>query len=115
MFEAASTNHSGNDKADLKEYIDATFTGMSTYRSLVSSETLREENPENISLKDLTTVSICLHGALFYASLCYPVRRKGQGRHPWIFFGIQIYSLTVRSSSLLILFPKALSSTLRQT
>ena len=58
MFEAASTNDSGNDKADLKKYIDATFTGMSIYRSLVSAETLREENPENISLKGFTLVSV---------------------------------------------------------
>ena len=114
MFEAAYKDN-GEDKAALKQYIDPIFTGISIYRSLVPAETLRKENPENISLKDLTTVRICLHSTLSYTSLCYPVRRKGQGRHFWMFFGIQIYSLTVRSSSLLILFPKALSSTLRQT
>jgi salicylate hydroxylase len=57
MFEAASKD-TGNDKTDLRQYIDATFTGMSVYRSLVSAEALRKENPENISLKEVTTVSI---------------------------------------------------------
>ena len=56
MFEAASDD--GRDgKAGLKKYINATFTGMSIYRSLVSAETLRKENPENISLKEFTLVS----------------------------------------------------------
>jgi len=53
MFEAASKDNS-EDKADLKQYIDPTFTGMSIYRSLVSAETLRKENPENISLKEMS-------------------------------------------------------------
>ena len=57
MFETASKD-SGNDKADLKQYTDATFTGISIYRFLVSAETLRKENPENISLKEMTGVSI---------------------------------------------------------
>jgi len=50
MFEAASRD----EKADLKQYIDATFTGISIYRCLVPAETLRKENPENISLKEFT-------------------------------------------------------------
>ena len=62
MFEAASKDN-GNNKTDLKQYIDATFTGMSAYRSLVSAEALRKENPENISLKEFTVVRIPLHGA----------------------------------------------------
>ena len=57
MFEAASKDTS-NDRTDPKQYIDALFTGMSIYRSLVSAETLRKENPENISLSEVTTVSI---------------------------------------------------------
>ena len=57
MFEAAS-KHTGNDKTDLKQYIDATFTGLFLYRSLVSAEMLRKENPENLSLQEMTTVSI---------------------------------------------------------
>ena len=57
MFEAAS-NDNRDDKADLKKFVDAAFTGMSIYRSLVSAETLRKENPENISLKEFTLVSV---------------------------------------------------------
>ena len=57
MFETASKDN-GEDKADLKQYIDPTFTGISIYRSLVSAETLRKEDPENISLKDMLSVSI---------------------------------------------------------
>jgi salicylate hydroxylase len=57
MFEAASKDN-GDDKADLTQYIDATFTGLSIYRSLVPAETLRRENPENISLKEVMSVSI---------------------------------------------------------
>ena len=60
MFEAASaaSKDNGDDKADLKQYIDATFTGLFLYRSLFSAETLRKENPENISLKEMAGVSI---------------------------------------------------------
>ncbi|KAI9567709.1 hypothetical protein HD554DRAFT_2205351 [Boletus coccyginus] len=53
MFEAASKEN-GDNKADLKQYIDATFTGMTVYRSLVSAEVLGKESPENISLKEMT-------------------------------------------------------------
>ncbi|KAI9567712.1 hypothetical protein HD554DRAFT_2173113 [Boletus coccyginus] len=56
MFEAAS-KEDGNDEADLKQYIDATFTGMTVYRSLVSAEALRKENPENVSLGELMAYS----------------------------------------------------------
>ena len=57
MFEAAS-KYTSNDKTDLKQYVDATFTGLFLYRSLVSAEMLRKENPENLSLQEMTTVSI---------------------------------------------------------
>ncbi|KAH0831257.1 hypothetical protein J3R83DRAFT_13890 [Lanmaoa asiatica] len=53
MFESASEDDS-RDKTDLKQYIDATFTGKSVYRCLVSAETLKKENPENLSLKEMT-------------------------------------------------------------
>ncbi|KAF8558629.1 FAD/NAD(P)-binding domain-containing protein [Imleria badia] len=53
MFEAASKDN-GDERSDLKQYIDATFTGMCVYRALVSAETLRKENPENIALKEIT-------------------------------------------------------------
>jgi len=62
MFEVASKEN-GNDEADLKQYIDATFTGMTVYRSLVSAEALRIENPEHVSLGELMAVSIQLHCA----------------------------------------------------
>ena len=57
MFETASKDN-GEDKANLSQYIDPIFTGISIYRSLVSAETLRKENPENISLKEMSAVSI---------------------------------------------------------
>ena len=57
MFEAASKD-TGNDEADLKQYVDAVFTGMFVYRALVSAETLSKEDPENISLKEFTLVSV---------------------------------------------------------
>jgi salicylate hydroxylase len=53
MFGAASKDQ-GDDKTDMKQYIDATFTGISVYRSLISAEPLAKENPENPSLKELT-------------------------------------------------------------
>ncbi|KAF8133281.1 hypothetical protein EV363DRAFT_1448766 [Boletus edulis] len=53
MFEAASKDD-GEDKTDLKQYIDATFTGITIYRALVAQEVLRKENPEHISLKKMT-------------------------------------------------------------
>ena len=56
MFEAASKD-TGNDEADLTQYVDAIFTGMFVYRALVSTETLSKEDPENISLKEFTLVS----------------------------------------------------------
>ena len=62
MFEAASKDASV-DKPDLKQCIDAAFTGMSVYRSLVSTEMLRKENPENMSLKEVTVVRVQLHSA----------------------------------------------------
>ncbi|KAF8558565.1 FAD/NAD(P)-binding domain-containing protein [Imleria badia] len=56
MFEAAS-NDNEDGKTDLKQYIDATFTGMSVYRALISAETLGKENPENASLRDMIMYS----------------------------------------------------------
>ncbi|KAG6380306.1 hypothetical protein JVT61DRAFT_8415 [Boletus reticuloceps] len=56
MFEAASKDD-GEDKTDFKQYIDATFTGITIYRALVAQEVLRKENPEHISLKEMTAVS----------------------------------------------------------
>ncbi|KAI9567711.1 hypothetical protein HD554DRAFT_937014 [Boletus coccyginus] len=53
MFEAAAKEN-GDNKEDLNQYVDATFTGMTLYRSLVSAEMLGKENPENISLKERT-------------------------------------------------------------
>ncbi|KAH0831274.1 hypothetical protein J3R83DRAFT_13909 [Lanmaoa asiatica] len=53
MFETASEDDS-NEKTNLKQYIDATFTGKSVYRCLVSAEAVGKENSENISLKELT-------------------------------------------------------------
>ena len=78
MFKGAS----GDDKADFKQYIDATFTGISIYRCLIPAEAVRKENSENVSLKVMTIVRIQLHGALFYTLLYFTVHRKGQGRHP---------------------------------
>lgn len=57
MFEGASKDNVDGE-TDLKQYIDATFTGMSIYRSLISAEALAKETPENASLKELTIVSI---------------------------------------------------------
>ncbi|KAF8558599.1 FAD/NAD(P)-binding domain-containing protein [Imleria badia] len=53
MFEVASKDND-DEKTDLKQYIDATFTGMSVYRALIPAETLRKEHPENIALKEMT-------------------------------------------------------------
>ncbi|KAG8216148.1 hypothetical protein J3R82DRAFT_8154 [Butyriboletus roseoflavus] len=53
MFETASKDND-NDKTDLKQYIDAIFTGMTVYRSLISAETLRKETPDNLSLKEMS-------------------------------------------------------------
>ncbi|KAF8558624.1 FAD/NAD(P)-binding domain-containing protein [Imleria badia] len=53
MFEAASKGD-GADKTELKQYMDATFTGISVYRSLISAEPLGKENPEHTSLRDMT-------------------------------------------------------------
>jgi len=62
MFEAAAKEN-GDNKTDFKQYVDATFTGMTVYRSLVSAEMLGKENPENISLKEMIIVSIQLRCA----------------------------------------------------
>ncbi|KAF9224870.1 FAD/NAD(P)-binding domain-containing protein [Gyrodon lividus] len=50
MFEAASED---GDEADLKQYIDATWTGMVVYRSLFPAENLRKVDPENPSLREM--------------------------------------------------------------
>lgn len=56
MFEVAS-KYNGDDRADLEQYIEPTFTGMFIYRSLLPAEALRKENPESILLKELIGVS----------------------------------------------------------
>ncbi|KAF8128574.1 hypothetical protein EV363DRAFT_1451570 [Boletus edulis] len=53
MFEAASTDD-GEDKTDFTQYIDAMFTGITMYRALVAQEVLSKENPDHISLKEMT-------------------------------------------------------------
>ena len=58
LFETAASEDNKDEKTNFREYIDATYTGMLTYRFLVSAETLEKENPENRSLKDLIAVSI---------------------------------------------------------
>ena len=57
LFEAASEDKNGGDETDLKEYIEATFTGMTVYRCLVPAEALKKESPENISLNEMLAVS----------------------------------------------------------
>ena len=113
MFETASKDN-GEDKANLSQYIDPIFTGISIYRSLVSAETLRKENPENISLKEMSAVSI-------YVITCYKfvphaaIQYVGKGRvHIFGFLDVQIRLSTVRSTLSPIRSPKELSSTLRQ-
>ncbi|KAH0831269.1 hypothetical protein J3R83DRAFT_13903 [Lanmaoa asiatica] len=54
LFEAASEDKTSGDKTDLKQYMEATFTGMTVYRCLIPTETLKKENPENPSLGDMT-------------------------------------------------------------
>ncbi|KAG6380304.1 hypothetical protein JVT61DRAFT_8413 [Boletus reticuloceps] len=53
MFKAAARD-AGNEEMNLEQYVDATFTGMTVYRSLISAEILRKEHPDNISLKEMT-------------------------------------------------------------
>jgi salicylate hydroxylase len=57
FFEVASADQSDGDNTDLQQYIDATFTGMSIYRCLFPAETLKRESPENLSLREMTSVS----------------------------------------------------------
>ena len=77
MYEAASRD-SGDEKANLKQYIDPIFTGFSVYRALIPVETLRKEHPENIALKGLQTVSIHWHssGAYFHTHSLYSTRER---------------------------------------
>ena len=56
LFEIAASEDNGNEKTDFEQYIDATFTGMLSYRFLVSAEALKEEHPENRALKELSLV-----------------------------------------------------------
>lgn len=94
MFEAASRDNR-DDKTDLKQYIDATFTGISVYRALIPAETLRKESPESNALKDMTIVSIYLVRCIALRSFCYTVCRKGQGNYVVFFSGFQIHLSTV--------------------
>ncbi|KAG6380303.1 hypothetical protein JVT61DRAFT_8412 [Boletus reticuloceps] len=57
MFEAASKDD-GEDKTDFRQYIDATFTGITIYRALVAQGVLRKENPKHISLKEMTGILV---------------------------------------------------------
>ena len=61
LFEAASEDKNGSDERDLKQYIEATFTGMTVYRWLIPVEALKKENPENLSLGNMIAVSTQLH------------------------------------------------------
>ena len=114
MFEAASKD-SGDQKADLKQFIEATFTGMSVYRALVPAETLGKETPENASLKDMTMVSIRLRSAKFHTSHYQTVHGKGQGRPVCFCFDVEVHSSTNFSALSRIRFPKAVSSMLRRS
>ena len=75
MFEAAAEEN-GDNKMDLKQCIDATFTGMTIYRCLVSVETLGKVNPENILLKGITKVSIQLHCIILHFTLLYSASER---------------------------------------
>jgi len=55
FFEAASVDQSDGNKIDLKQYIEATFTGMTIYRCLFPAETLRRESPENLTLREMAS------------------------------------------------------------
>ena len=56
MFETAASEDDG-DKSHFRQYIDATFTGMISYRFVISADALRKEHPENLSLKELNAAS----------------------------------------------------------
>ena len=68
LFEAASEDKRGGDETDLKQYIEATFTGITVYRWLVPVEALKKENPENLSFGEITTVGrhlrVCINPRL---------------------------------------------------
>ncbi|KAG9308291.1 hypothetical protein JVU11DRAFT_12054 [Chiua virens] len=57
LFEIAASENNSDDKIDLSQYIEPTFTGMTIYRSLIPAETVRMESPVNRSLTALTSYS----------------------------------------------------------
>ena len=61
LFETVASEDNRDEKTNFEEYIDATYTGMLTYRFLVSAETLEKATPENRPLKGLTAVSMQSH------------------------------------------------------
>ncbi|KAH0831273.1 hypothetical protein J3R83DRAFT_13908 [Lanmaoa asiatica] len=61
LYEAASEDKTGDDNIDLKQYIEASFTGMTVYRCLISAETLRKEGSDNLFLRDMMEASMQLH------------------------------------------------------
>ena len=61
LFETAASKDSGDGKTDFWQYIDATFTGMMSYRYLISAEALDKEHPGSPSLKELSLVSSQSH------------------------------------------------------
>ncbi|KAG8216147.1 hypothetical protein J3R82DRAFT_8153 [Butyriboletus roseoflavus] len=70
LFEAASEDENSGDETDLKQYIEATFTGMTVYRCLVPAETLKKETPENISLGNMTAIHSFHHSQF---CITYPI------------------------------------------
>ena len=70
LFEAASEDKKGGDKTDLKQYIEATFTGTTVYRCLVPAEALKKESPENLSLGRIIAVSRQLYMCTIHTSFC---------------------------------------------
>ncbi|KIJ63563.1 hypothetical protein HYDPIDRAFT_155688, partial [Hydnomerulius pinastri MD-312] len=53
MMELASETNDHDKTEDLKQYIDATWTGMLVYRGLFPAENLRKLDPENVSLREM--------------------------------------------------------------
>ena len=76
MYEAASKDIGDDEKANLKQYIDPIFTGLSVYRALIPAETLRKEHPENIALKEMQAVSVHSNGAYIHTHSLYSTRER---------------------------------------
>ncbi|KIJ63596.1 hypothetical protein HYDPIDRAFT_92068 [Hydnomerulius pinastri MD-312] len=65
MLELASDDNKAGE--DLRQYIDATWTGMLVYRGIFPAEDLRKLDPENLCLTEMVVV-IC-----FQSIVTYPV------------------------------------------